>query len=130
MASAPTPASPSAEAGARGVSGALLLALALLSPVIVLVVGVLGAIIVRQRRALAALRAEAEADALTGLPNRRGLARHWQRMEGGRDLLMVEQRHMADDLAVGRVMHGDAVAAVAVQPLAIDVAQAVEWVVV
>ncbi|MOA00003.1 hypothetical protein D3C78_1193470 [compost metagenome] len=46
------------------------------------------------------------------------------------DLLVVKQWHMADHLAVGRVMHGDAVAAVAVQPLAIDVAQAVEWVVV
>src|SRR5690606_6914034 len=39
----------------------------------------------------------------------------------GDDLFMLEQRYMVDDLAVGRVEHGDAVATVAVQPLAVDV---------
>ncbi|KFF33976.1 hypothetical protein G039_0317965 [Pseudomonas aeruginosa VRFPA01] len=41
-------------------------------------------------------------------------------------LLAFEQRYVADDLAAGRVFHGDAGAAGAMQPLAVDVAQRLE----
>lgn len=72
-------------------SGAVLLfALVFLSPILVLLIAGLGFVIVRQRIRLRQLEAEARHDPLTGLPNRRGLAAHWNGLQGDKSLLLID----------------------------------------
>jgi diguanylate cyclase (GGDEF)-like protein len=68
----------------------LLVLLGLLSPLLVLLVGGLGVVIVRQRARLRRLEADARQDLLTGLPNRRGLAAHWEAMAGPKALMLID----------------------------------------
>jgi diguanylate cyclase (GGDEF)-like protein len=68
----------------------LLLAVVVLSPVLVLLLGGLGFVLVRQRVRLKQLEAEARQDPLTGLPNRRGLKLHWDEMGGEKALLLID----------------------------------------
>ncbi|MNC37914.1 hypothetical protein D3C75_864990 [compost metagenome] len=46
--------------------------------------------------------------------------------DGGDNLRLIEHRYMADEFLIGRVMHGDTVTAVAVDPMAINVAKCLE----
>jgi diguanylate cyclase (GGDEF)-like protein len=69
---------------------ATLALLALLSPLLALAVLLLTAISLRLWQRVGLLRRESEADPLTGLPNRRGLARHWDRMAGEKALLFLD----------------------------------------
>ncbi|MNF78824.1 hypothetical protein D3C84_610220 [compost metagenome] len=47
-------------------------------------------------------------------------------IDGADDLRLIEHRYMADQCLISRVMHGDAVAAVTVHPMAVDVAKRFE----
>ncbi|MCY1292887.1 hypothetical protein D9M70_421290 [compost metagenome] len=47
-------------------------------------------------------------------------------IHGGTDLRLVEQRDMADQTLVGGVVHGDAGAALAMDPVAVDIAERLE----
>jgi diguanylate cyclase (GGDEF)-like protein len=58
--------------------------LATLSPLLALLILLLGITLVRQRQRIATLLLEARHDPLTGLPNRRGLQVHWAET-GGED---------------------------------------------
>lgn len=68
----------------------LVLLLALASLLLALAAGLLGWLLVRTRRQLAALAHAAHNDPLTGLPNRRGLEALWARLPEPRALLMVD----------------------------------------
>ncbi|MCY1452699.1 hypothetical protein D9M71_696400 [compost metagenome] len=57
------------------------------------------------------------------LPGREGGVRGIHR---GDDLLALQQRHVADDFLVGGILHSDACAAGAMQPVAVHVAQRLE----
>ena len=56
-------------------------------------------------------------------PGRKGPVRC---VNGGDDLRLIEHRYVADQLLVGGVVYGDAVAAVTVDPMAVDVAEGFE----
>ncbi|MNY17457.1 hypothetical protein D3C86_1507770 [compost metagenome] len=56
-------------------------------------------------------------------PGRKGPMRG---VNGGDDLRLIEHRYMPDQLLIGRVVYGDAVAAVTVDPVAVDVAERFE----
>ncbi|MNY59682.1 hypothetical protein D3C86_1961560 [compost metagenome] len=47
-------------------------------------------------------------------------------VDGGADLRRIEQRDMADQALVGGVLYGDAGAALAMEPMAIDIAERLE----
>lgn len=68
----------------------LLTALGLLSPVLALALLALGVQLHRTRRRMTELEQEARHDPLTGLPNRRGLKLHWERMAEPRALLLID----------------------------------------
>lgn len=64
--------------------------LATLSPLLALLIIVMGVSLVRQRRRIAELLLEARHDPLTGLPNRRGLNIHWAATEGEKALILID----------------------------------------
>lgn len=64
--------------------------LATLSPLLALLIIVLGVTVVRQRRRIAELLEEARHDPLTGLPNRRSLQIHWASSEGPKALILID----------------------------------------
>lgn len=64
--------------------------LATLSPLLALLIIVLGVIVVRQRQRIAALLEEARHDPLTGRPNRRGLLIHWATNDGDKALILID----------------------------------------
>ncbi len=68
----------------------LLVALGVLSLLLAVALLVLGMLLHRTRRRMAALEAEARHDPLTGLPNRRGLKLHWEGMAGDKALLLID----------------------------------------
>jgi diguanylate cyclase len=72
------------------VTALVLLLLAKLSPLLALMVLVLGGLALAQRRKLLRLEAEASHDLLTGLPNRRGLEAIWQQAGGEKALLFID----------------------------------------
>ena len=64
--------------------------LATLSPLLALLIIVMGVSLVRQRSRIAELLLEARHDPLTGLPNRRGLNIHWAATEGEKALILID----------------------------------------
>lgn len=64
--------------------------LATLSPLLALLIIVLGVAVVRQRRRITQLLAEARHDPLTGLPNRRGLQIHWATSNDSKALILID----------------------------------------
>lgn len=65
----------------------ILLLVSGLLPVVVLLFALAA---LRMRRQIAALTIEARHDLLTGLPNRRGLAAHWQTLPEPRGLILID----------------------------------------
>jgi diguanylate cyclase (GGDEF)-like protein len=57
---------------------------------LLLVAGAAALVIGRQRRQIRVLEAEARADLLTGLPNRRGLAAHWAALSRPSALILID----------------------------------------
>lgn len=68
----------------------LLVVLGVLTPALALLLLLLGLLLHRTRRRLRTLEREARHDPLTGLPNRRGLAAHWEGMAGEKALLLID----------------------------------------
>lgn len=64
--------------------------LATLSPLLALLILLLGVTVIRQRSRIAELLLEARHDPLTGLPNRRGLAVHWTATDGEKALVLID----------------------------------------
>ncbi len=64
--------------------------LATLSPLLALLILLLGITLVRQRQRIGALLQEARHDPLTGLPNRRGLQVHWAETGEDKALILID----------------------------------------
>ncbi|MCG2841638.1 GGDEF domain-containing protein [Sandaracinobacter sp. RS1-74] len=64
--------------------------LASLSPLLAILLILLGVVVVRQRRRIGRLLVEARHDPLTGLPNRRGLEVHWSGAQEEMSLILID----------------------------------------